>query len=101
MSFPKIFHQKGYFGPLRKKSVISLLSTDSRYFRTYALNNWSLGKRLFLFFLRVSSVSGDEIEGNMEKQRDKESLENTSGPVITYIMILRNEWGHQKIKIYS
>ena len=37
MSFPKIVHQKGSFGQIRKKSVISLLSADSRYFRTYAL----------------------------------------------------------------
>ena len=29
---------KGFFRPNKKKSVISLLSADSRYFRTYALN---------------------------------------------------------------
>ena len=28
---------KGFFWPNKKKSVISLLSADSRYFRTYAL----------------------------------------------------------------
>ena len=37
MSFPKIVHQKGSFGQIIKKSVISLLSADPRYFRTYAL----------------------------------------------------------------
>ena len=41
MSFPKIVHQKGSFGQIRKKSVISLLSADSRYFRTYALKYYS------------------------------------------------------------
>ena len=39
MSFPKIVHQKGSFGQIRKKS--SLLSADSGYFRTYALNRFS------------------------------------------------------------
>ena len=30
---------KGFFWPNKKKSVISLLSADSRYFRTYALKS--------------------------------------------------------------
>ena len=38
MSFPKIVHQKSSFGQIKKQFVISLLSADSRYFRTYALN---------------------------------------------------------------
>ena len=37
MSFPKIVHRKGSFGQIRKKIAISLLSTESRYFRIYSL----------------------------------------------------------------
>ena len=39
MSFPKIVHQKRSFGQKKKKSVISLLSADSQYSRTYALQH--------------------------------------------------------------
>ena len=37
MSFPKTANQMGSFGQIRKRFVFSLLSADSRYFRTYAL----------------------------------------------------------------
>ena len=40
MSFPKIVYQKGSFGPIRKKSIISLLSADSRYFKLTLLKVW-------------------------------------------------------------
>ena len=39
MSFPKTGNQMGSFGQIRKKMFFSLLSADSRYFRTYALKN--------------------------------------------------------------
>ena len=39
MSFPKTGSQMGSFGQIRKKSFFSLLSADSRYFRTYALKS--------------------------------------------------------------
>ena len=42
MSFPKIVHQKCSFDQIRKKSVISLLSGDSQYFRTSALYDYSV-----------------------------------------------------------
>ena len=41
MSFPKTGNQMGSFGQI-KKIVIPLLSADSRYFRTYALNNTNM-----------------------------------------------------------
>ena len=39
MSFPETASQMGSFGQIRKKFVFSLLSGDSRYFRTYALKD--------------------------------------------------------------
>ena len=42
MSIPKIGNQMGSFGQIRKKIVIPLLSADSRYFRIYALKNFTI-----------------------------------------------------------
>ena len=41
-SFPKIDNKVGSFGQIRKKIVIPLLSADSRYFRIYALKNFTI-----------------------------------------------------------
>ena len=42
---------KGLFWPNEKKSVISLLSADSRYFRTYALKHLSKSVSLLIIWL--------------------------------------------------
>ena len=42
---------KGFFWPNKKKSVISLLSADSRYFQTYALKMfiiWQTGEKIMI-----------------------------------------------------
>ena len=44
MSFSENGSPKGFFWPNKKKSVISLLSADSRYFRTYGLNKFQNNK---------------------------------------------------------
>ena len=41
MPFPKTGNKVGSFGQIGKKFVFSLLSADSRYFRTYALNRYT------------------------------------------------------------
>ena len=51
MSFLKILHQKCSFGQIRKKSVISLVSADSRYFRSYALKIEENGLKSSFWFL--------------------------------------------------
>ena len=40
----------GCFGQIRKKIVIPLLSADSRYFRIYALKNFTIKEHLSNYY---------------------------------------------------